>query len=264
MSILSNILNRQRSDSVIKDCAVSGDTHIGLLRSHNEDSYLYINNPWQNVMLLGVADGMGGHEGGEVASYLCSHYLLKNWENELENPFENIQSVKNFLRNSLIEGNKHIYHINNHLQIKFPMGTTATFGLLWENKLIIAHAGDSRCYRVRKKRIEQLTVDQSWMTEMIEKLGWSETEASNHPLANTLTNCIGTAEYLNIVFKTVNVQPDDTYIFCSDGVSSLVDQNDMKQAVFDSPDQKGVVKKLIHLALQRGGHDNITAVCMKT
>ncbi len=207
---------------------------------------------------------MGGHEFGEIASFFVIKYLLREWHSHDHANFDSVQDARDFLSRSLEKANNHIFHVNRVLRIRWAMGTTATLGIMWNNKLIIGHCGDSRCYRLRRGKVTQLTTDQTWKEEMVQHGYLSEEEAAMHPLANMLTNCVGALRNLRIDFRTTTVQEGDRYVFCSDGVSSLMEDAVIEQILKEGIAPNDSVKQFIHAALQRGGHDNITAVCLFT
>jgi protein phosphatase len=261
MSLLQSVFGRKAKISIDR-CAVVGESHVGHMRPHNEDCYLYVRHHAENAILLGVADGMGGHEGGEVASYMTMHYMLNEWNHRNGKGFSSKEEIREFLQKALRGANEHVYHVNNKLDIHWPMGTTATVGVVWEQRMVISHVGDSRCYCFRRNKLFQLTSDQTLITEMIRKGGMSPADAALHPLSHTLTNCIGTQEHLEIDFKLQTVMTGDRYIFCSDGLSSMVSPKDLCRAGFEADAPDTAVKEMIQLALDGGGTDNITAVSL--
>lgn len=264
MPLIRDFLRRGQPDSHKLTCRVAGDSHVGLVRSVNEDSYICTCQPPMGAALLGVADGMGGHEFGEIASYFVIKYILREWHLHDEQEFESVEAVRAFLTRSLEKANDHIYHVNRVLRIRWAMGTTATLGVMWRNKLIIGHCGDSRCYRLRKDRLTLLTTDQTWKEEMVQHGYLTPEEAAMHPLANMLTNCVGALRNLRIDFRTTTVHDGDRYLFCSDGVSGQLNDDEIEETLIQSDGAGGAVKQFIHRSLQNGGHDNITAVCLFT
>lgn len=262
MSLWQSLVSRSPDTPLLDGARVSGDTHRGRVRKQNEDSYLYVFPPDQNAALLGVADGMGGHEGGEVASYLAMEYLISEWNQLTPGAFSSQDDVRAFLARALSRANYHIYLVNHRLKIRRAMGTTLTVGVLWKRLLLIAHAGDSRCYRVRKKKISLLTCDQNWMTEMIQTGRMTPMEAALHPLSKTLSNCIGAMQTLQVEFSATAVQEGDRYLFCSDGVFSMIDDDQIQEEMIKADSPAEAVKEMMHLALRNGGLDNISAVCL--
>lgn len=263
MSILTTILNRSELMAA-QTCEIAGATHVGLVRNLNEDSYIYIRRPDSGAILAGVADGMGGHEFGEVASFMVMKYLLQRWNGDENTGFTDISEVEEYLAESLCRANEHIFHVNKELSIRWAMGTTVTMGLIWENKLVVAHVGDSRAYRLRKGKLQPLTIDQNWKEEMVRNGVMSDEDASAHPFSNMLTNCVGAMRDLRIDFNTHTMQPGDRYLFCTDGLSSLVPDEDLQAAMLETRSPSETVRDLVRQALRHGGMDNITAICLYT
>ncbi|MCH2175243.1 MAG: protein phosphatase 2C domain-containing protein [Lentisphaeria bacterium] len=250
------------SDSLPSELNLSGATHVGLVRASNEDSFLCLEKKSGNAMLFGVADGMGGHEFGEVASYLVMRYMLDAWHKLPTNSIHNTDQAIDFLRFNLEKSNQHIYHVNKELKIRWCMGTTVTMGMLVGNQLVVAQIGDSRCYKVSRKKMSQITIDQSWQEEMVRNGIMSAQAASNHPLSNMLTNCLGAKNALSVEFSIDTVSEGDRYIFCSDGLNSMVDDEIISKICQESSNPQKGVDELIKAALRNGGSDNVTVLCL--
>ncbi len=264
MALIRDLLRRSGQGTPQLASQIAGDSHVGLVRTVNEDAYICASLQDIKAVLVGVADGMGGHEFGEIASYFVLRYLLTEWHQHDDREFESVQDVRDFLTRALENSNNHIFHVNRVLRIRWAMGTTATLGILWNNKLIVGHCGDSRCYRWRKHKLTQLTTDQTWKEEMVQHGYLTHEEAALHPLANMLTNCVGALRNLRIEFRTTSVHEGDRFLFCSDGVSSQIDEGTIEEILRDTGDATAAVKGFVRASLQRGGHDNITAVCLYT
>lgn len=253
-----------KKNPLLESCVIAGGSHVGLVRATNEDCFLYVNSPESNAILAGVADGMGGHEFGEVASYLVMKYLLREWKRRDRLPFETKEQITEFIRDTLNTANEHIYHVNKELKIRWCMGTTLSLGVFVENRVIFAQIGDSRCYRLRKNKLKQMTVDQSWREEMVMNGIMTVDEASNHPLSNMLTNCVGAMKNLRIEFTYDTIHPGDRYLFCSDGLSSMVSDERISRLLQETRRPAEGVDELIKYALRGGGTDNITVVSLYT
>jgi serine/threonine protein phosphatase PrpC len=263
MSLLTNFFGRHdKSNPLLENCSIAGGSHVGRVRRHNEDAYVCACNSWDNAVLLGVADGMGGHEGGEIASYIATRSLLSEWICNGHANFSCKADVRDFLSRSLCSANDHIYSVNQKLNIRWKMGTTVTMGVVWRNKLTVAQVGDSRCYRMRNGNIKLLTSDHNWMNEMIENGGMSPEEAEAHPLAQTLTNCVGTFENLRIDFGEHTIAKGDRFLFCSDGLSSYIDVELISEQLNGYDTACTAVRRLVDVSLTSSGADNITAVCL--
>ncbi len=256
--------NSRQRNSLLEGCQVSGETHVGLIRASNEDSYIYVDYPWRNAVLVGVADGMGGHEFGEVASFLVMKYLLQEWKQRGNGWVKSKSAVIEFIEEALSTANQHIYHVNRELKIRWCMGTTVTLGVFFQNKVIIAQVGDSRCYRVRRRGLKQLTVDQSWQEEMVASGIMSRAEAACHPLSNMLTNCAGAIRTLKVEYTEETVSPGDRFVFCTDGLNSMVGDGQIFKLIRETEHPEEGTDTLIKQALRAGGTDNVTIVCLYT
>lgn len=261
MSLLTSMLTKSAPVSN-RQWTIAGATHVGLVRSLNEDSYIFVNRRDDSALLLGVADGMGGHEFGEIASYLVMRYLLAGWNALPDHTFTNGTDAQNYLTMGLSRANEHLFHVNRELRIRWAMGTTATIGIVVDQKLIIGHVGDSRAYRLRKDRLTQLTLDQNWKEEMVRNGILGEREAAAHPFANMLTNCVGALRDLRLVFQTFPLAAGDRYLFCTDGLSTMVPGRALRDIMAGQDTPQGVVDESVRQALQHGGNDNVTAVCL--
>jgi len=250
------------ADEPLRSRDLAGATHIGWTRQLNEDSYLCANFPHLDAILLGVADGMGGHEGGEIASFLVIRSLIASWNNRRDIAFQKREEVNLFLENALEKANQHIFKVNQKLRIRWVMGTTVTFGVCWNHHLNLVHVGDSRAYCWRDGTLQQLTRDHNWMEEMILSGALSRRQAKAHPMAGMLTNCLGGREELEMDFKSIEIRSGDRFLFCSDGLSSMVAERKMEKIIGEAPGPDDAVSSLIELSLSGGGLDNITAVCL--
>ena len=254
--------NLRRKAPVLQDAHVHGRSHVGLVRAGNEDSFICINHPWSNGILVAVADGMGGHEFGEVASFLVMRYVLSAWYGRGDTGFEQDEDVLEFMRTVLQRANSHIFHINSELKIRWCMGTTVTLGVFFKERLVLGQIGDSRCYRLRRRKLKQLTADQSWQEEMVRNGVMNREEAGRHPLSNMLTNCVGAMKSVRIEYVTEHTHKDDRYLFCTDGLNGCVKHNRMTQVMQDADYPHIAVDELIKYALRGGGTDNVTAACL--
>ncbi|MFZ7103113.1 MAG: Stp1/IreP family PP2C-type Ser/Thr phosphatase [Peptococcaceae bacterium] len=231
---------------------VNSLTDIGLVRKANEDNFLTD----QNRGLFAVADGMGGHEGGERASSIA----IKTLDNLLS--AELILSKKGEGLCQVIQtANELIYNESKLNHACLGMGTTITAALFFDNKLYIAHIGDSRAYLIRDGRIILLTKDHSLVGELLRHGELTATEASRHPHRNILTRALGTEPQVEIDLNEFAIKSGDLLLLCTDGLYSLVeDQEISKEIAANGSDMKKSVNELVKKALDRGGMDNITVV----
>ena len=239
-------------------------TDLGLKRKRNKDAYLIekrklrgLSGVQQDILLLGVADGMGGHACGDVASTMACDSLTGladegtgepvDIEQRMEERFFQIYTV---LRNyGAAEKNC------------ADMGTTLSVLFLLSEKGLIAHVGDSRIYRLRNTTLQRLTTDHSFIQELIDKGLLSEEAAAGHPYRNKLTNVIGSGEPLeDVQTDRIDIAPGDRFLLSTDGLYGDISSEEIKTVLQASPTPQKAAEHLLHLALERGGRDNATAI----
>lgn len=222
-------------------------THIGNVRASNQDSVLNE----ENSRLYGVADGMGGHNGGDIASQMAVLMLpriLESMDASEENLLAGFEQV-----------NRLIFEEQLKDQVLSGMGTTLT--VLWERdqEIILGHIGDSRAYRMRNGNIEQMSMDHSVVGEMVREGLITEEQAMKHPYRNVITQAVGTSETLNPDIKTIKKQKGDKYILCSDGLYEYVSKEEMRDLLLRNAPEDAA-EQMIKKALEAGGKDNVTVM----
>ncbi len=249
----------------VRSCGI---TDIGQKRQKNEDSYL-VND---QIHLYIVADGMGGHVGGEFASKIAVstvEEIVKGLDKDevykssyLAGDGEVDQSDEETLREAIARaGSRICQRAVEEPELK-GMGTTATVLLLDKGKAFVAHVGDSRAYRVRNGSIEQLTEDHSLVNEQIKSGLITEEEAKTHQLKNIITRSVGVQEEVEVDTFVFDVAKDDVFVLCSDGLSNMVDDREILNIV-SQYDTETAARTLVDLANQRGGDDNITLILVQ-
>lgn len=236
---------------------VHGASDIGLVRQNNEDSWKQLNEEHFYVL----ADGMGGHQAGEVASREAVENLCTNFHNRYDSKID-LTKAKGLLYKLIQEVNTHIYRMGRECSGLRGMGTTLCCILLHPEGLIYGHVGDSRIYRFRNHHLEQLTLDHSLLQELIDLGQLSEQQADDFLYKNIITKAIGTELYVDPSVKHTTLFPGDIILMCSDGLTDLVSYNDI-QEILDTTPVSNMIKQLIKKAKQKGGFDNITAVLVK-
>jgi serine/threonine protein phosphatase PrpC len=243
---------------------VAGQTHVGQVRPLNEDAWQASSESdtadlWTNRgRLFAVADGMGGHAAGEVASQLALDTLIQEYYGGDDTPLP--PAIR--LERAIIEANLNIYEQAVTVDAQSGMGTTIVAAIVYEDRVIVANVGDSRAYLVREAQVDQITVDHSWVAEQVKLGALSAEQAQNHAYRNLVTRCLGHRPGIQIDLFEHRLQPGDAILLCSDGLSNQVPQDEIARVVTEhSPDQ--AVNELIELANQRGGPDNITAVVIE-
>lgn len=240
-----------------------GMTDVGVKRTNNEDNYL-IND---EINLFVVCDGMGGHAGGEFASAIAVNTIeevlvapeVPPGELEVEADDGPVEVTRERLRYAIRLAGRRIYEKAVEEPEYKGMGTTSVAVLVDGGNAFIAHVGDSRGYIVRDGRIEQLTEDHSLVNQRIKAGLLTPEEARNHKLKNIITRSLGYMEDVEIDIQVCAVRRGDRFILCSDGLSNLVETGEIGEASLDHGPQEAC-RRLIELACERGGDDNITCV----
>ncbi len=238
-------------------------TDVGQKRDHNEDN-LYVFSPAADFagrgMLFGVADGMGGHAGGEFASRIAVDALKKYYTTEVAEIDEFARRARAAMQNCITEANSLIYSQAKASPVLKGMGTTLTTALIQGNCLQIGQVGDSRGYRIRNNTLQQLTNDHSLVAEQIRQGIISETEAASHPAKNIITRALGTKAKVDIDFYSFELEPDDRILLCSDGLHGVVPEAEMLSIVLQAETMPEACRRLIAKANENGGPDNITVI----
>ncbi len=221
-------------------------THIGQVRAVNQDAYLVQDS------IMAVADGMGGHQAGEVASQLALE-VIETWPFDAEHPQAS-------LRQAFAEANSQVFELAQRDPNMAGMGTTLSLAWLIHDKAYLAHIGDSRIYKFHGEGLEQITRDHSVVGELLRSGALSEEEALVHPHRNVLTRSLGTGPVTSFDLHEVSLRVGEGLFLCTDGLYSLIQSAELAAAIRDADDPQSAMEGLVALANQRGGHDNITAL----
>ncbi len=246
-----------------------GKTDRGLKRSHNEDSL----SVCPDLGILIVADGMGGHNAGEVASRAAIMSILEFLrqcaaDNDATWPF-GIETDRTPLENKLLTAirlaNRDVCNLSLQRREYSGMGTTIVAALfdLPNARAALAHVGDSRCYVIREGAMTQLTQDHSWVSEQVQKNILSPEEARNHRWKNVITRALGNKMDVEIDIRIHEILAGDRYLLCSDGLSTMVEDEGIFQIIKDSKDVDEACDHLIQAANDKGGHDNISVILVE-
>ncbi len=233
---------------------------VGKLRELNEDSF-YISNSLDKVQLYMLADGMGGYNGGEIASKLAIESAKKYISNNFEQIEKDRDSIIQLLGSSIEYANMIVYEKSKENKELEGMGTTLELCLIYNNKVYIGHIGDSRIYRIRKSFIRKLTQDHSYVQKLVKDGEITQEEAEHHPKKNMLMKALGCNAFVEPDVMVKGFLKDDIIVMCSDGLSNLVDQEEIYQKTRGNLEQ--ATKELVQLANDKGGYDNITVVVIK-
>jgi serine/threonine protein phosphatase PrpC len=226
-------------------------SHIGRVRASNQDS------GYAGTHLFLVADGMGGHAGGDVASSLATQAVTAVADERFESIEIAQQRLVESVKNSAAEL---IEAVREHPDLS-GMGTTVSALLRHNNQVVIAHIGDSRIYRLRGGALEQITTDHTFVQKLVETGRITPEEALVHPRRNVLMRVLGdVAGSVDVDTAVLDTQPGDRWMLCSDGLCGYVSENAIANILKSEPDAAKAASKLIDLALERGAPDNVTVV----
>ena len=234
----------------------AGRTDVGVIRSGNEDSYLMV--PDRGIFL--VADGMGGHAAGEVASEMAVRYVARELDS-LRGLGD--EQVAERMRVAIRTANGAIFQRTLTEHDKRGMGTTVTALTLFETRFLIGQVGDSRAYLLRDNRLSQLTKDHSYVQEQVDAGYLTPEQARTHPYSNVITRCVGANSEVMPDIYVGTVKPRDVFLLASDGLTGMLEDYQLAEVL--SPDRmpQDEVDALIAEANRHGGLDNITAIIVR-
>lgn len=235
-----------------------GQTDVGLSREHNEDCI-----GWDDKGLVVLADGMGGHNAGEVASKLAVDAITEALNTSIFNQ-KKVDELVEPVTAAVSDANRVIFeHASTHIQCA-GMGTTVVMGLFIGDTCTLAHVGDSRIYRLRDTKLEQLTSDHSLLQEMINEGHMTREEADDVVNKNLITRALGIAPEVEVDVQQQVLQDGDIYLLCSDGLTDLVTDEGISICINESiTDIEHATNALVGLANSRGGSDNISVILVK-
>lgn len=242
-------------------------TDTGIKRTNNEDSFLVM----EAKNLYAVADGMGGHSSGEIASRIAvetisDFFRTSEISEDSTWPYaydDNISFEGNKLKTAVAVANEKIQEYAAQHPESRGMGTTVVAVLVLDSRLILCHVGDSRCYLLRDGRFSLVTSDHSWVNEQV-KLGFlTEEEAQKHPFRNVITKALGTKGEATAEINETVGKKGDMLLLCTDGLNSMVTDDEIAGIVSAEDGLEDKAKKLIEAANSKGGEDNITLVLLK-
>jgi protein phosphatase len=246
--------------------ASSGITNVGLKRSGNEDCF----SKEDALGLYVVADGMGGHQAGEVASQIAVDLINKSFRRWVEQkayedelfgfPDNSVTIQGNYLLSSIRIANRVVYEMSLEHERYQGMGTTVATLFVASSLIIAANVGDSRIYMVRDGHIERLSKDHTIVAEQVEMGVMTEEEASSAPLKHVLTRNLGSAENVEAEIFEIEPSNNDRFILCSDGLTDLVSDREILEMAQDEDDPGNLCNQLVEKVLTRGAHDNTTVV----
>jgi len=239
-------------------------TDVGMVREHNEDAI----GSNGDVGLMVLADGMGGYNAGEVASgiavqtisELATEGAMREERND-QDPTTGLMRQTIVLRDAVARANKIIFQTAQSQTHCEGMGTTLVAAIFYDDKMSVAHVGDSRAYRLRGGNFEQLTLDHSLLQELVDRGFYSEEEAQRSTNRNYVTRALGVEPTVEVEVQEFEVLPDDVYLLCSDGLPDMVEDEDIHLTISTFNASLDVVgQQLVELANDHGGRDNISVM----
>ena len=238
------------------ELAIAGMSHVGRIRTVNQDAFDRFDDAERGEILLVVADGLGGHRAGEVASKMAVGTLGKLC-------FEGDGKPEERLSTAIERANAEIHKLAGRDSMLRGMGTTLVALLLAGDAAFVAHAGDSRLYRLRDGEFRALTEDHSVVALLVRNGSISPEEARDHPKRNQIMRALGVHDEIEFELAPVDVASGDTYLLCSDGLHSMLPDDDLRTLAERAPDPHTGVAWLVDAANQAGGIDNVTAMMLQ-
>ena len=243
----------------------AGSTHVGMKRTHNEDNFFLLAE--ENIYM--VADGMGGHSSGEVASRIAVETLANFFvdsarDREITWPHREDRALDydaNRLRNGIMLANRRVFETAQSDPKYRGMGTTMVGLVASENGVYVGHVGDSRAYKITNGAIEQLTEDHSLLNDYLKVHTLSEEEIANFPHKNVIVRALGMKDTVQVDTVRRDILPGETYLMCSDGLSGMVTDEDIHRLVLEADGNlEAACESLVARANANGGTDNVTVV----
>ncbi len=235
-------------------------TDIGKARDMNQD-YYYISKPEDKISIFILADGMGGYNGGEIASKLATMATLGYIQSNFENIPKEREEILKLIKSAMEYANMVVYEKSKEQKELEGMGTTLEVCLIYNNKLYIGHIGDSRIYRLRGEFFRKLTHDHSYVQKLVKDGTITQEEANHHPKKNMLMKALGCTAFVEPDITVKGFVKDDIVLICSDGLTNMVEEPE----IYNILKNEGtlVAEKLVEKANENGGYDNITAIVIR-
>ena len=235
-------------------------TDRGKVRIHNEDQGGIFHKENPKMTFAVIADGMGGHKAGDVASEMAVSKLKLAWETELQ--ADSPSSIESFLEDQIKRVNREIYeHSMTHEECE-GMGTTIVGVVCTSKTATIVNVGDSRCYLLNESGFKQVTEDHSLVNELVRSGQISKEDAAHHPRKNVILRALGTEMSVDVDIKTISFEEGDRLLLCSDGLSDKLSESEIEAIITSGDSLEEVAGTFIEKANENGGEDNITLVIL--
>lgn len=226
---------------------------VGLKRTLNEDFASYLEK--EEFKIYVVADGMGGHNAGEVASQMAAERIVSYVDEKFSS-----SNARNLIEDAIKKVNTDIFNFSNTNEKLNGMGTTVTVCFVTKEFIHIANVGDSCCFAIRNNEIKKITKDHSLVQELVDSGSISEKEAENHPKKNIITRALGTSSTVSVDVFELDNDEYELYILCSDGLTNELTKEEILQVATEEKDYMKSADRLVALAKENGGRDNITVL----
>lgn len=232
-------------------------TDVGKAREMNQD-YYSIPSSESDLQLYILADGMGGYNGGEIASRLAA----ETTKNYIQNNFKKIEhdkeAILKLIKDAMEYANMVVYEESKKDENLQGMGTTLDVCFIYNSKIYIGHVGDSRIYLIKKDIARKITKDHSYVQQLVEDKKITREEAEHHPKKNMLLKALGCTSYVEPDIRARNLEKDDILLMCSDGLTNMVEESKIYEVVRENKEKAPEI--LVNLANNAGGYDNITVI----
>ena len=232
-------------------------TDVGKAREMNQD-YYNIPSSENDLQLYILADGMGGYNGGEVASRLAAETTKNYIQNNFDKIEHNKEAILKLVKDAIEYANIVVYEESKKDENLQGMGTTLDVCFIYNSKIYIGHVGDSRIYLIKKDIARKITKDHSYVQQLVEDKKITREEAEHHPKKNMLLKALGCTSYVEPDVRARNLEKDDMLLMCSDGLTNMVEESKIYEVVREN--KENAPEMLVNLANNAGGYDNITVI----
>ena len=237
-----------------------GISDIGMSRKENQDR-IYISEDKKHIKYFIVADGMGGVNGGEVASTAAIEAIKSYIDENIEDVEYEKEEIEELIKQSIYKANKFILQKSRREKEYQGMGTTIVLSLVYRNRVYIGHVGDSRVYRIRKNIIRQLTKDHSYVQALLDEGTITKKEAINHPQKNILLKVVGCENEVEPDIVVKGFIKGDILLMCTDGLTNMVSTQEIYDTIVNGNDDlKSTCQRLVAMANANGGYDNVSVI----
>jgi PPM family protein phosphatase len=241
-------------------------SHIGKVRKNNEDYCKgeIISTKSGDIGIFAIADGMGGHNKGEVASEIAVEKIIRFLKSNLiQNEYVKINYIDDILKQAYNNVNSIIYKKSKEDEEYSGMGTTLTVVIIYKDKSYIANVGDSRCYIFKKGQLNKITKDHSLVEELVAQHAITEEEAKTHPKRNVITRALGTEQMIIVDIYKENINKDDLILLATDGLTGFVDKDEISDIIRMDESINEMTDSLINRANEVAGKDNVSVILIK-